>query len=165
MCNSNGCVFLSVDRVLFGSGRIRKFPFIFWGGMLTLLCVVAEAVLTIWQMKQIGEYREDFLSVFNVIPTMYIFGLAKSLGERLQQYLQKHAYLYSVIAWIGGCTFGVYLIGLWLQIRMIPVYYLVYKYIPNLPLVSSFVYVAVVQMTGIILVSLLKVVPGLKKII
>ena len=133
--------------------------------MLTLLCVVAEAVLTIWQMKQIGEYREDFLSVFNVIPTMYIFGLAKSLGERLQQYLQKHAYLYSVIAWIGGCTFGVYLIGLWLQIRMIPVYYLVYKYIPNLPLVSSFVYVAVVQMTGIILVSLLKVVPGLKKII
>lgn len=131
------------------------------GGALSLLCILAETLMTIWEKNQFGLYTENYLSTFNIVPTLYVFFVVKNLGE----HLQKYDLACKVIGWMGDCTFGVYLIGLWLQMKMVSVYYFVLEHLQGFPLISSFIYVFIVLVVGILLISVLKLIPGLKKII
>lgn len=126
---------------------LKKKLFFAAGFVVCMLCFVAEAYMTKWDMQQNGAFTENFLSVFNVLPTLYIFLLGKEIGNKIE----KNKKVSSFVCLIGGGTFGVYLISIWLQTRLIFVYEFFYSLLPDLPLISSYLYVAVVFVLGTVL--------------
>lgn len=141
--------------------REKNFNRIVIGAGVCLICVLGEAFITIWERGTSGNWTENYMSAFNVIPVLYTFFMTKKLGE----YIQSKTLLCKIINWIGSCTFGIYLVGMWLQGKMTPVYFFVFGYMRNFPMISSFIYVFAVLVVGILLISVLKLIPGLKKII
>ena len=127
---------------------LKKKLFFAAGFVVCMLCFLAEAYMTKWDMQQNDVFTENFLSAFNVLPTLYIFLLGKEIGNKIE----KNKKVSSFVSLIGGCAFGVYLISIWLQTRLIFVYEFFYSLLPELPLISGYLYVAVVFVTGIVLV-------------
>lgn len=126
--------------------------FMIGGTVLSILCWFAAAYMTIWDMSQGGEWTENYLFSFNVIPTLFVFCLMKSCGK----YIERFKLLSKWICKLGDATFGVYLISIWLQIAMAYVFFFYAKYFPNMLLIASYLYVGTVWLTGSIIVLVVK---------
>lgn len=129
------------------------------GGFAAFSCIAVVTAMTFWEGRS-GEYSERYYDTFNVIPTIYAFMILKRIGGMIE----KSRILNSIIYWLGNCSFGVYVFSIYIQLKLIWVYRSLLSWFPGWPLICSFIYVGVVMLTGVVVVSILKLIPGIKRL-
>ena len=114
-----------------------------------------------WEARHTGEYSETFLASFNVVPTLYVFAMLK-LGC---DHWKIPSVLSKIISFMGENSFGIYLFSIYAQVGMMRIYQWINGKMPAFPLLSCFFYVGVVVIAEAIIVSVLRKVPWIKKLI
>lgn len=129
------------------------------GAIVSILCIMFVVALTYWEGRG-GTYTEKYYGMFNIVPTCYFFCLIRKIGMKLE----KHSIIANIILWLGNCSFGVYLLSIYIQVKMMWVYRELYKLFPQFPLGCCLVYVGIVMCVAAIVVAVLKKIPGIKKL-
>lgn len=131
------------------------------GTLGTIICIAGTVGMTYWDRNNTGEFTENYLFSFTVIPTLYTFLLLKYLGTKLLKYRM----LGRIINVLGDCSFGVYLFGLYLQVELIDMYGKIYDCLPVFPLLSCLLYVGYVVLCAVFITFVLKRIPIVKKLL
>ena len=132
------------------------------GAVLSFFNIICAVLMTYWDMNKNGEYSENYLFSFTVIPALYMFYLLKCIGRKLE----KSQFVCKIINCLGNCSFGVYLFGLFIQVVMVkPVYRKIFACLPNFPLLACLVYVAVVVLVAVVITYILKKIPGVRTLL
>lgn len=139
--------------------KISK-KYILIGGIMTILCIIVITGFTYWEGRS-GTYTENYYGILNVLPTCYFFCLIRKVGTKLE----KNQFISKVIYWLGDCSFGVYLLSIYIQMDLLWIYRDLYSVFPKFPLLCSLVYVGCVMFVGSLWVTILKVIPGIKKLL
>lgn len=130
------------------------------GGIITMLCIIIITSFTYLEGKS-GTYTENYYSMLNIIPTCYFFCIMRKAGEKIE----KNQFISSAIYWLGDCSFGIYLLSLYIQMDLAWIYRNLYSMFPKFPLSCSLVYVGCVMFVGALWVTVLKIVPGIKRLL
>lgn len=138
------------------------------GGLfISICCIIASVSMTYWAMNRegivngTGEYTESFLFSFTVIPTIYVFYLLKSIGNKLN----NNSWAGKVINCLGNCSLGVYVFGLYLQVKMIFVYKYMNLHFPDFPQMICFIYVGIVVAVAVLITYILKKMPIVNRVL
>jgi len=132
------------------------------GGICSLISIVFAILMIYWDKNTTGEYSERYLFSFTIIPTLFMFYFLKSLGQKLE----KNCILCKIINLFGSCSLGVYLLGRYLQVVMVkPIYRKIDAILPDFPLLTCLIYVAMVVFVAAIITYLLKKIPGIRKLL
>lgn len=137
------------------------------GAILTLINVSCAVAMTYWEMNKegivngSGQYTEKYLFAFTVIPTIYVFYLLKVLGTKLG----KYASIGKIINCLGDCSLGVYVFGLFLQVKLDKIYWNTVSRFSEYPLMVCLFYVGVVVLTAVIVTYVLKKIPIVKRLL
>lgn len=130
--------------------------------MLSLACVgslLISAFAVYFQYVTDGEFTEDYLSILTCVTATWLFCLIRYL-------LTKHtvnAKPAMCITYIGSCTYVIYLIGNLITDNVLPVqdWLLSHMWIG----IGAILYTLFRMGIGIIIASILKLIPGLNKLI
>lgn len=131
------------------------------GAIASTICIICTVGMTYWDMSNTGEFSERFLFSFTVIPTLFMFYFIKILGTKIM----KYPFICRVINMLGDSSFGVYLFGLYLQVRLIGIYFKISEILAAFPLLSCFLYVGSVVICAVLITQVLKRIPILGKYI
>lgn len=122
--------------------------------------VFVTAYMTHYKIVQTGQVDEGQVGTFYkslcIFPAAAVFASAKKLA-RMPKWIEK------IVFAMGGCTFGVYLIEQILREQGYPLCDRLRQFMP--PLTATFIYTAVVSMVSMGIVWLLKLIPGVHKLI
>ena len=118
-----------------------------------------------WEALMTGGYdelHETYLFSLNVIPTIYAFYVIKCVFDNMK----TPTIIANIFSFLGENSFGIYLFSIYSQVRLIgPVYNRIIDIMPRLPLLACLLYVFVVLIIEAIGVSILRKIPGVKKLI
>lgn len=132
------------------------------GGMLSLICILGTVYMMHWEACRTGAYSETYLKNFTVIPTLFVFGVIKCgcLKFNIPENGKK------LIRFIADNSFGVYLFSVFAQIKLVGIYFFFNdKTGGRIPLLSSYLYVLAVMMIEVVVISLLRRIPLIRKLI
>lgn len=128
--------------------------------IISVLCVIVSTFMTIYDMKlNCGEWSEKYLDSLIMIPTITVFCGIKYLFERRNVgSLPGH-----IIWWAGQTSFGVYLMSIYVQLRLGYVYRFFNQFIPSI--IASLIYVLIVLIVCEAITTVLKCIPGMGKLL
>lgn len=137
---------------------------IFYGGIISCLCIISVGLMMHWEALKMGGYsetQETYLFALNVIPTVYVFYTVRFACENIRIPLM----FAKIFCFLGENSFGVYLFSIFAQVKLMPVYNAISGIIPQLPLTACIIYIMIVMIIEVLGVSLLRRIPGVKKLI
>lgn len=120
--------------------------------VLSALAVIGEYVLT-------GEYSQRLLGIFNPFLVITVYYMVKSfcMEHVLTEKIQR------ICIWLGSTVFGIYLLEQLIRRQLLPLYLFLCE--KTVGVVACFAYVAGTVALGVVYVSILKKIPGIKKLI
>lgn len=127
---------------------------------LTVVMVAASYVLTVKLGNPAGEDRVVFTDLFSQPIAFCLFLFVRGLGLRLGDCPER---LSKVICYAGGCTFGLYLTEEYFRHLLWPVEDKLAPVLTMMP--ACFVWVLCTFLVGILVVGVLKKIPGLRKLL
>lgn len=119
----------------------------------TVLC----AYMTLQKHGISGEWVETYEDSLTVITTITIFCTIKYVCEKINFNLR----LQQILHWIGNTIFGVYLISVYLQVKLVYVWEKMLLYMPEY--IAGLIYVTFITCLGIVLIGIIKVIIQLVK--
>lgn len=127
---------------------------------VAIICIVGSVLMTMWDMKNNqGVYSEKYLASLITIPTVAVFCSVKMFAE----HVELPMIVQRVVHWLGKMSFGVYLFDVYLQIKLQFIFKWLLQFMPSI--VACLIYVGAVVVIGACIVSLLKCIPILKKVL
>ena len=129
----------------------------------SFISVIISCIMTWYSCTIIGEWYEStcqtFFNNLILIPTATAY-LGALLLFRNHQFNEK---ILSIIVFVGSTSFGVYLLEQIYRNETIDIYYDLLPYIGSYA--SSLIWITCAFMIGVAVTAVLKLIPGLKKII
>lgn len=129
------------------------------GSIASFLCISISACVIYYEYLKTGSYSEQFLQGLLPVVCITIFGLVRYYAS----YISSESKLWNIIEFIGDKTFGVYLLEPTLRIFLADLQMIFRKAMPEF--VASLVWCLVFVVVGIIITTILKMVPFLKKLL
>lgn len=144
--------YIEFDRVIQNSTILLMLLGGTMGVLLSSLLIRAEYLRT-------GVYSEKYIFSCTAIIAMATFCTFRKIFSRI-----KNRTIVALFAMLGECTYGVYLISMYVQNNKFGVYNLAFK-VTKMPLLSGYIYVMGVLVISIIIIWILKNVPIINKVI
>lgn len=129
------------------------------GMLLSLLAIAISAAMTYYEFIRSGEYSESFLEGLLPIVCITIFGTVRYYSEKIKE----NSRIWKLISFVGDKTFGVYLLepvlrtygqGIWNNLLLV---------LPDF--VASIVWCVIFVATGIVITAIIKLIPGVRKML
>lgn len=137
---------------------------IIFGFFTSCLCIAFVGLMMHWEALKMGGYseaQETYLFSLNVIPTVYVFYIIKCACENVK----ISAMISKVFCFLGENSFGIYLFSIFAQVKLMSVYNVIIGIMPQLPLLACIIYIIIVMIIEAIGISLLRRIPGVRKLI
>ena len=139
---------------------------VMWG--LSLLCVVYTCLMTEYKLdyaRQLSEARVGtFFKMLICIPAVTVFLTARKLFDTSDgKGITMHAGVEKLFLSMGSCVFGVYLVEQIFRNLMYDFGMVMVDHLPNF--VATLIYCVVVFLAAYLVVLVLKLIPGLKKLL
>ena len=139
---------------------------VMWG--LSLLCVVYTCLMTEYKLdyaRQLSEARVGtFFKMLICIPAVTVFLTARKLFDTSDgKGITMHAGVEKLMLSMGSCVFGVYLVEQIFRNLMYDFGMVMVDHLPNF--VATLIYCVVVFLAAYLVVLVLKLIPGLKKLL
>ena len=128
--------------------------------IVSAACIFISTVMTIYDMKSNGgEWSEKYLDSLIMIPTITIFCYMRFLFEEKYTDLS----FAPIIMWLGQTSFGIYLISIYVQLKLGYIYRFFNQFVPSI--IASLLYVAIVLIVCAVITTILKCIPGIRKLL
>ena len=139
---------------------------VMWG--LSLLCVVYTCLMTEYKLdyaRQLSEARVGtFFKMLICIPAVTVFLTTRKLFDTSDgKGITMHAGVEKLMLSMGSCVFGVYLVEQIFRNLMYDFGMVMVDHLPNF--VATLIYCVVVFLAAYLVVLVLKLIPGLKKLL
>lgn len=139
---------------------VWKTSYTIGGALLSIAGIACAVALTYWSKEKYGEFGELYHFSFTIIWTLYSFCMLKRIGNKIARF----NILSKILNCLGSCSMGVYMFGLFIQVRIRQLYWEIYGDLSNSPLLSCFIYVGIVVLIAVGITYILKKVPGVRKL-
>lgn len=131
----------------------------------TIIGIGIASWLTIWNFNQTGNWEEKYISMFNNIVAVFIFIIIKQFSEKFFSIIKpkNKEIIFTIIKFISGTMFGIYLLENMLKSVTNFVYIWLSDFMPSI--IACLIWILVVMFLGIIIIGIIKKIPGFNKIL
>lgn len=127
--------------------------------LLAFCTVIISGGVIIGEYMVKGTYTVNLIGVFNPVLTLTCYFLIKSACSRVE--LSERCY--QIFIYLGSAVFGIYLIEQLVRRQLLPMYLYLCKH--TVGLLACLVYVTTTIILSVIYVSILKKIPGVRKLL
>ena len=128
-----------------------------------ICAMIITCLMTQYKINITGVAHEDAVETFynnlNAIPTFAVFYTARWFFSRRS----IPAAVERVIIYLGSCAFGIMLCEEALGIQLDPLYYYIKPFFPRM--ITCLIWLTVKYLTGLLVTTVLKWIPGIRKLI
>lgn len=129
-----------------------------------VVSIIISTIMIHLEYKKVGEYTEKYISLFVALQAIVLFYTVKYFFKR---YYGKGKmipeWIHNGVLYVGSCTFGIFLLEEILRTNLEKIFYLLPSSVPKL--LICVVYIFLVLIIGVMVVSVLKKIPGFRRIL
>lgn len=133
--------------------------------VISITGIGAAALLTIWNFNKTGIWEEKYITMFYSIVAVFIFISIKQLSEKffnkVNMYNKK--IIYEIVKFASGTMFGIYLLENMLEAVTNFVYIWLSGFMPSI--IACIIWIIVTMFFGVIIIGIIKKIPGVNKIL
>jgi surface polysaccharide O-acyltransferase-like enzyme len=126
---------------------------------LSVLCITLSCMMTQYEADLTGEFSETFFSSLIAVPTFTLYYCCKMLFMKVK----IDTRVLKGIQFVGGTTFGIYLLERILRERLLFIFNRLEPVVHTMP--ACLLYILVCMMVGTVVVAILKRIPLIRKYI
>ena len=130
-------------------------------GSFTVISIIFSGIMTYLEFLRRGEYNETFIGRFEFIPTIFVLYIVVYLFK-YKKPIDSSSWKGKILVYFGSCTFCGYLFEEFFRIKYISIYDKLGGYIH--PFLIFPIYALAVFLSAVLVSSILKVLPVVKKL-